>query len=39
MQSCEFFLTYIFVNFYPKDSKKNIQIKELWIKKEELLQN
>jgi len=37
MQSCEIFLTFIFVNFYLKDSEKIIIIKELWIKKEELL--
>lgn len=39
MQSCNFFLTFLFVNFYLKDSEKNIIIKELWIKKEELLLN
>lgn len=33
MQSCDFFLTFIFVNFYLKDSEKNIIIKRLWIKK------
>ncbi len=37
MQSCEIFSTFLFVNFYFKDSKKNIIIKSLWIKRTELL--
>lgn len=33
MQSCEIFLTFLFVNFYFKDSKKNIILISLWIKR------
>ncbi len=36
MQSCEIFLTFLFVNFYFKDSKKNMITKSLWIKRTEL---
>ncbi len=36
MQSCEIFLTFPFVNFYFKDSKKNIITQSLWIKRKEL---
>jgi hypothetical protein len=39
MQICDFFLNYVFVNFYSKDSKKKNTIKGLWIKKEELSLN
>lgn len=37
MQSCEFFSTFLFVNFYFKDSEKNTTTKPLPIKREELL--
>lgn len=36
MQSCEIFSTFPFVNFYFKDSKKNMIYKSLWIKRAEL---
>lgn len=39
MQSCEIFSTFLFVNFYFKDSKKNIIIKSLWIKKDRIINN